>query len=70
MTTRTLRDSDGSEWTLTEAMVGTDAERDDEATVPVVATPSGGEQSVRLALAPGWAEADDADLQAALDAAR
>ncbi|WP_412070047.1 hypothetical protein [Rubrivirga sp. IMCC43871] len=70
MTTRTLRGPDDTEWTLAEAMVGTDAERDDATTVPVVATPSGGEQSVRLSLAPGWAEAAAADLLAALDAAR
>ncbi|WP_412060695.1 hypothetical protein [Rubrivirga sp. IMCC45206] len=70
MTTRTIHGPDDTEWTLAEALVGSDAERDDDDTVPVVATPSGGEQSVRLALAPGWAEADDADLVAALDAAR
>ena len=69
MTTRTIRDADDTEWTLAQALVGTDEERDHEATVPVVATPSGGEQSVRLELDAGWAEADDADLLAALDAA-
>ena len=69
MTTRTIRDADDTEWTLAQALVGTDEERGHEATVPVVATPSGGEQSVRLELDAGWAEADDADLLAALDAA-
>ncbi len=66
MTTRTVRDPDDTEWTLAQAMVGTDAERDHDGTVPVVATPSGGAQSVRLELAPDWAEADDDDLLASL----
>ena len=66
MTTRTLRDPDGTEWTLAEALVGTDSERRDESTVPVVATPSGGAQTVRLELAPGWADAPDDALLAAL----
>ena len=73
MTTRTLHAPDDTEWTLAQALVGTDDERDatdDDGTVPVVATPSGGAQSVRLALAAGWAEMDDAALVAALDEAR
>ena len=72
MTTRTIRDADGTEWTLAEALVGTDEERDhgdDDGTVPVVATPSGGAQSVRLALAPDWAEHDDGALATAVEAA-
>lgn len=69
MTTRTIRDADDTEWTLAQASVGTDAERDDTATVPVVATPSGGEQSVRLELDAAWADAADDELLAALDAA-
>lgn len=60
MTTRTVHDDDGTEWTLAEALIGTDDERHaDDGTVPVVATPSGGATSVRLALAPDWAEAMD-----------
>ena len=70
MTTRTIRDADDTEWTLAQASVGTDAERDDATTVPVVATPSGGAQSVRLELDAAWADADDETLLAALDAAR
>ena len=66
MTTRTLHDADDTEWTFAEALVGTDAERDHDDTVPVVATPSGGAQSVRLELAPDWASADEAALLAAL----
>ena len=65
MTTRTLR-ADDTEWTLAQALVGTDEEREHTATVPVVATPSGGEQSVRLELDAGWADADDEVLAAAL----
>ena len=73
MTTRTVRDADDTEWTLAQATVGTDAEREDaeeDGTVPVVATPSGGAQSVRLELDPDWADAADDALLAALDAAR
>ena len=66
MTTRTICDADDTEWTLAEASIGTDAERDDDGTVPVVATPSGGAQSVRLGLAPDWADACDDDLLNAL----
>ena len=71
MTTRTVHADDGTEWTLAEALVGTDAERDAaeaDGTVPVVATPAGGAQSVRLALAPDWAELDDEALLAAVAA--
>ncbi|WP_420456696.1 hypothetical protein [Rubrivirga sp.] len=73
MTTRTLHTPDDTEWTLAEASVGTDAEREDAAadgTVPVVATPSGGAQSVRLELAPDWETMDDAALADAVGAAR
>lgn len=72
MTTRTVHDAEGTEWTLAEALVGTDAERDaDDGTVPVVATPSGGAQSVRLALASDWHEGmDDDALAQAVSAAR
>ena len=69
MTTRTVQDADDTEWTLAEALVGTDDERDEadhDGTVPVVATPSGGRQSVRLALAPDWASADESVLLLAL----
>lgn len=73
MTTRTIRDADDTEWTLAQALVGTDEEREDaeaEGTVPVVATPSGGAQSVRLELDPDWADADDDALLSALADAR
>ena len=73
MTTRTVRTPDGTEWTLAQAMVGTDEEREDAAqdgTVPVVATPSGGAQSVRLELAPDWPDQDDDAILAALADAR
>lgn len=72
MKMRTVHDADGTEWTLAAALVGTDDERDaDDGTIPVVATPSGGAQSVRLALAPDWAEAmDDGALARALSGGR
>ena len=71
MTTRTVR-TDDTEWTLTQALVGTDDERehtDDDGTVPVVATPSGGAQTVRLALAPDWESMDDDALAEAIGGA-
>lgn len=70
MTTRTIRDASDTEWTLAEASIGTDAEREHDETVPVVATPTGGAQSVRLELAPDWAEADDDALVSALAESR
>lgn len=69
MTTRALHTADDTEWTLAEALVGTDEERDADA-VPVVATPSGGAQSVRLELGAGWEAMDEAALVEALEAAR
>ncbi len=68
MTTREIRTDDGTTWTLAEA-IGTDDERADEGTVPVVATPSGGAQTVRLALAPGWADETDEALADAVSRA-
>lgn len=69
MTTREIETADGVHWTLAEAMVGSDAEREAD-TVPVVATPTGGEQTVRLDLAAGWSDEDDAALTRSLEAAR
>lgn len=72
MTPRTVQADDGTEWTLSQALIGTDDERaatETTGTVPVVATPSGGAQSVRLALAADWAETDDAALLGAIAAA-
>lgn len=72
MTTRTVQDADNTEWTLAQALVGTDDERDHadhDGTVPVVATPSGGAQSVRLELDPDWADADDSALLSAISQA-
>ncbi len=66
MTTRTVQDADSTEWTLAQALVGTDDERDHDGTVPVVATPSGGAQSVRLELDPDWAGADESLLLSAI----
>ena len=72
MDSRTVHADDGTEWTLAQALVGTDDERDAhdaDGTVPVVATPSGGAQSVRLALAPDWIDTDDDALLRAVEEA-
>ena len=79
--TRELTAADGATWTLAQAYAGLGdtpaaqqaAERAAETpgAVAVVATPSGGETSVRLELPVGWGESlSDDDLRAALDAAR
>ena len=81
MTQREIHDADGTRWTLVQAFAGPGS---DEATaeaaaevltdgdgVPVVATPSGGAQTVRLALPADWADAlDDDALAAAVAEAR
>lgn len=83
--TRDVTDADGTAWTFAQAYAGLGdtpvaqeaaqraAERAAEApgAVAVVATPSGGEMSVRLELPIGWADrlADD-ELLTALAAAR
>lgn len=70
---REINDSDGTTWTLVEAYAGlkqdgeekTDAARVEGAPdrVHVVATPSGGAQTVRLQLKSDWEEtAPDEDL--------
>lgn len=69
MTTRSLSTADGTQWSLAEALVGTDEERA-ASTVAVVATPSGGEQTVRLDLPPGWEDAPDDTLVAAIEQER
>lgn len=75
MTQRSLSLSDGSHWTLVQAFsvggAGEEAARLAEGDrVRVVATPSGGEQTVRLELPPDWADLDDDRLEAALASAR
>ncbi len=79
MTTRDATDADGLAWSCTQAYAGLGegaaaeaaAEHADGDTVTVVCTPTGAAQTVRLDLAPDWADAlsDDA-LAAEIAAAR
>lgn len=63
---REVTDDEGLTWSCLEAVAGPGDGR-----VAVVCTPSGGAQSVRLALAPDWAEGlDDAALVRAIGEAR
>ena len=80
MVQREVQGDDGTRWTCVQALGGVSAVTaeaaadklaDDAGRVPVVCTPSGGAQSVRAMLDPGWAEAmDDAALLAAIEVAR
>lgn len=65
-TPREVRDEDGLTWSCLEALADPG-----DGNVAVVCTPSGGAQSVRLALAPDWrASLDDAALLAEVARAR
>ncbi|HEX8298894.1 MAG TPA: hypothetical protein VF594_06995 [Rubricoccaceae bacterium] len=79
MTQRDVTDPDGLSWACVQAYAGlgegaaadTAAEHADGETVTVVCTPTGAAQTVRLDLAPDWAEAlSDDDLAAAITEAR
>ena len=73
---REVTDADNTKWTCVQAYAGLGAEgpaaaiaeraNGDGKPLPVVCTPSGGAQSVRLSLAAGWHEAlsDEALLDA------
>jgi hypothetical protein len=66
---REVTDAEEIKWSCIEA--STSKLRDDDAAaVAVVCTPSGGAQSVRLGLPPGWGKLADADLLAAISRAR
>lgn len=79
---REVTDADGTVWSCVQAFAGLGelspvaraaAERasGDDGRVPVVATPRGGAQTVRLQLPADWADAmDDAALLAAIAEAR
>ena len=63
MTQREVSDENNTTWTCVQAYAGLDKEASEKATalsehangtVPVVCTPSGGAQSVRLALSKDW----------------
>lgn len=66
---REVTDAEAIKWSCIEASAAKLPD-DDDAAVPVVCTPSGGAQSVRLGLPPGWGELPDADLLAAITRAR
>jgi hypothetical protein len=78
MRQREVQDSDNVTWTCVQAFAGTSGQAAAEAAervesadgkVPVVCTPSGVKQSVRLELAKNWAEdLSDEDLLAAIEA--
>jgi hypothetical protein len=80
MVQREVQDSGNVTWTCVQAFGGTSEAAAAEAarkiesergTIPVVCTPSGGEQSVRIELPTGWAERlSDGDLLAAIEKAR
>jgi len=79
MIQRKVQDSENITWSCVQALSGLSGEAADEAaervesgegTVPVVCTPSGGQQSVRVELPKGWAEqmSDEGLLSAIADA--
>jgi hypothetical protein len=80
MTQREVQDRENITWTCVQAFAGTSGEaaaaaaervESAEGKVPVVCTPSGGKQSVRLELDRDWAEKlSDEDLLAAIEAAQ
>jgi hypothetical protein len=76
---REVQDADNVRWTCVQALAGVDGAAADEAaekvegsdgTVPVVCTPSGGAETLRLSLPAGWEDAmTDEELLAAITAA-
>ena len=79
MTQRTLTDSDGTQWTFAQTLAeagdthaqARSVEQDAEDGVVVVATPSGGAQSVRLELPRDWdASLSDDELASLLQGAQ
>jgi hypothetical protein len=82
MKQREVQDANNTTWTCVQALSGLSglsgqaaaeaAEKIESAerTVPVVCTPSGGEQSVRLDLPGDWEGMSDADLLRAVDQGR
>jgi hypothetical protein len=80
MIQREVQDSENVTWTCVQALSGLSGEaaaeaaervESEEGKVPVVCTPSGGEQSVRVELQKGWEEQmSDEDLLATISKAR
>ncbi len=71
MKQREVTDTNNVRWTCVQAYSGTDGKvtkkieeisETDDGLVPVVCTPSGGAQSVRLNLAKGWEDIADEEL--------
>ena len=80
MKQREVQDAENVRWTCVQALAGVSGAAADAAearvesdagTVPVVCTPSGGAETVRVELATGWDEhASDDELLDAIAAAR
>jgi hypothetical protein len=80
MKQREVQDAENVRWVCVQALAGVDGAAAEQAvthmesdggTVPVVCTPSGGAQTVRLELERGWDEAvSDESLLSAIAAAR
>lgn len=79
MKLREVHDDEDIRWTCVQALSGLSKKAAAEAaekiesaegTVPVVCTPSGGEQSVRLDLPSDWEGMSDGDLLRAIDEGR
>ncbi|RYD81466.1 MAG: hypothetical protein EOP84_10960 [Verrucomicrobiaceae bacterium] len=80
MTERIVTDPDGTQWTCIQALGGVNGASADEVadrleseagTIPVVCTPNGGAQSVRLELDRSWEEkVDDEGLLQAISETR
>ena len=80
MIQREVQDAENVTWNCVQALSGLSGEaaaeaaervENEEGKVPVVCTPSGGEQSVRVELPKGWEEQmSDEDLLATISKAR
>lgn len=80
MTQREVQDSESMTWVCVQALSGLSGEageaaaekiESNEGTVPVVCTPRGGAQSVRIELPKDWEESiPDAELVKRIEAAR
>ena len=76
MKQREVTDSNNVRWTCVQAYSGTDGKiskkieeisETNEGLVPVICTPSGGAQSVRVNLSKDWESFDDAQLVEAIE---
>lgn len=76
MKQREVTDSNNIRWTCVQAYAGTDGKvakeieeksESDDGQVPVICTPSGGAQSVRISLKKNWEELQDDELLMAIE---